>query len=38
MANFSGEPVAGHWVLKVVDLAGRDVGKFNSWTLHIVPA
>jgi len=38
LAKFAGEPVAGRWVLKVADLAGRDVGKFNRWELRITPA
>jgi subtilisin-like proprotein convertase family protein len=29
-----GEEVHGNWVMRVSDLAGRDVGKFNSWRLE----
>ena len=30
-----GEPCAGGWTLKVQDLAARDVGKLNRWSLRI---
>ncbi len=32
-----GKPIQGNWRLKVADLAGRDVGKLNRWSLKIVP-
>ena len=31
------KPIQGNWKLKVADLAGRDVGKLNRWSLKIVP-
>ncbi len=37
LANLNGEPIAGTWILHVVDLAGRDTGKLNSWGLQITP-
>jgi subtilisin-like proprotein convertase family protein len=30
-----GQAVQGNWVLRVTDLAGRDVGKLNKWSLEI---
>lgn len=32
------QPIQGNWVLQVIDLAGRDVGKLNQWSLEIVYA
>ncbi|TVT72102.1 MAG: S8 family serine peptidase [Denitromonas halophila] len=31
----AGEPIAGTWKLQVQDLAARDVGKLNRWSLDI---
>jgi M6 family metalloprotease-like protein len=33
--DFAGQPAAGDWQLKVVDAAGRDVGKLNAWRVVI---
>jgi subtilisin-like proprotein convertase family protein len=30
-----GKPVQGTWTLRVMDLAGRDVGKLNRWGLRL---
>jgi subtilisin-like proprotein convertase family protein len=38
LIEFSGEPLAGRWILQVADLAGRDVGKLNRWELRLTPA
>jgi serine protease AprX len=35
LAALVGETTAGSWRLLVVDLAGRDVGKLNRWSLRI---
>ncbi len=35
--GFDGVDAAGAWTLHVVDSAGQDVGKIESWTLHITP-
>jgi extracellular elastinolytic metalloproteinase len=29
-----GEETSGNWVLQVTDLAGRDIGKLNKWSLE----
>ena len=34
LAAFIGEPMKGNWVLKIKDLAGRDVGTLNEWSLE----
>jgi extracellular elastinolytic metalloproteinase len=34
LRSLVGEEVHGNWVMRVSDLAGRDVGKFNSWRLE----
>jgi extracellular elastinolytic metalloproteinase len=34
LASLVGEEVRGNWIIRVSDLAGRDVGKFNSWRLE----
>ena len=34
MAAFIGEPMKGNWVLKIKDLAGRDVGTLKEWSLE----
>ena len=33
-----GQPITGHWTLRIADLAKADVGKLNRWNLEIVPA
>jgi M6 family metalloprotease-like protein len=33
LAAFVGQPIKGNWILRVTDLAGRDVGKLNGWSL-----
>ena len=35
LADLLGAEIAGEWRLRVADLAGRDVGKLNVWTLEI---
>ena len=35
LAAFVGLDAQGDWTLTVVDKAGRDVGKLNSWTLTV---
>ncbi|HEX3033984.1 MAG TPA: M36 family metallopeptidase [Thermodesulfobacteriota bacterium] len=35
LANLVGQPMDGSWLLRVVDLAGRDIGKLNRWSLEI---
>lgn len=32
---FSGDPVAGNWVLNVADWCAADIGNFTSWSLDI---
>jgi extracellular elastinolytic metalloproteinase len=34
LRSLVGEDVRGNWVMRVSDLAGRDIGKFNSWRLE----
>jgi subtilisin-like proprotein convertase family protein len=29
------QAIQGSWVLRVTDLAGRDVGKLNTWSLEV---
>ncbi|MDJ0705568.1 MAG: proprotein convertase P-domain-containing protein [Leptolyngbyaceae cyanobacterium MO_188.B28] len=36
LANLNGEPINGDWRLNVRDLASRDIGRLNRWTLEIV--
>jgi len=36
IADYVGRPAAGTWRLKVTDLADRDVGTLDSWSLDIV--
>jgi M6 family metalloprotease-like protein len=38
LLSFVGQPCAGPWVLRVADLAGRDVGTLNSWRLELTTA
>jgi extracellular elastinolytic metalloproteinase len=35
LAELVGEPVLGDWEMRVADLLGMDVGKFNSWGLEL---
>jgi subtilisin-like proprotein convertase family protein len=35
LAALAGQSVKGNWVLRVTDLAGRDVGKLNKWSLKL---
>jgi extracellular elastinolytic metalloproteinase len=35
LAALVGESVEGDWTLRVADLLGQDVGKFNSWSLEL---
>lgn len=35
VSTFNGEPVAGHWTLRVVDNARLDTGTIESWSLVI---
>jgi extracellular elastinolytic metalloproteinase len=35
LAGLAGEEIAGRWVLRVSDQAGRDVGKLNRWALSL---
>jgi subtilisin-like proprotein convertase family protein len=37
LGKLAGESIRGEWRLKVADLAGEDVGKFNRWSLKIIP-
>jgi M6 family metalloprotease-like protein len=34
LAAFIGEPMRGNWILKIKDLAGRDMGTLNQWSLE----
>jgi extracellular elastinolytic metalloproteinase len=35
LAVLANKPVQGNWELRVKDLAGRDAGKFNNWSLEL---
>jgi subtilisin-like proprotein convertase family protein len=35
LAALVGQPVQGNWVLRVRDVAGQDIGKFNRWSIEI---
>jgi subtilisin-like proprotein convertase family protein len=35
LAALAGQPMPGNWVLRVVDLAGLDIGKLNRWSLEL---
>lgn len=35
LRNLIGQPIQGNWVMRVTDLAGRDVGKLNKWSLEL---
>jgi subtilisin-like proprotein convertase family protein len=37
LSSLVGQPCTGDWILRVADLAGRDVGKLKSWRLEVVP-
>ena len=30
-----GQPIKGNWILRVMDLAGRDVGTLDTWSLRL---
>ncbi len=36
LSKFVGEPITGSWKLKVADVAGKDLGKLNHWSLKII--
>jgi len=35
LAGLIGESIQGDWQLRVVDLLGQDIGKFNHWSLEL---
>jgi extracellular elastinolytic metalloproteinase len=35
LVDLTDAPIQGNWELRVKDLAGRDVGKFNKWSLEL---
>jgi subtilisin-like proprotein convertase family protein len=35
LSRFKGEPASGRWTLEVIDAAAVDIGKLNTWTIHI---
>ena len=35
LATLVGQEIQGSWVLRVTDLAGRDVGKLNKWSVEL---
>jgi extracellular elastinolytic metalloproteinase len=35
LAQFTGDPAQGSWTLMISDLAGRDVGKLNRWSIAV---
>lgn len=36
LTTLAGKPAQGNWTLRVIDLAGRDVGKLNRWGLKLL--
>jgi serine protease AprX len=36
LTTLTGKPAQGTWTLRVMDLAGRDVGKLNRWGLQLL--
>jgi subtilisin-like proprotein convertase family protein len=36
MAVLKGQKMQGNWMLKISDVAGRDVGKLNKWSIDLV--
>ncbi len=36
LSGMLGQEMKGNWTLKVADLAGQDVGKFNKWSLELL--
>jgi subtilisin-like proprotein convertase family protein len=38
LATLVGQPIGGNWVLRVADLAGRDVGQLSKWSIEAVAA
>jgi len=37
LGTLAGQSIQGDWCLKIADLAGKDLGKLNRWSLWIVP-
>ena len=37
LATLAGQPAAGSWRLKLVDLEAQDVGKLNAWRVLVKP-
>ncbi|MFQ6023200.1 MAG: M36 family metallopeptidase [Acidiferrobacterales bacterium] len=35
LATLIGQPIQGNWILRVADLLGQDIGKFNKWSLEL---
>jgi subtilisin-like proprotein convertase family protein len=35
LAPLIGQSMKGDWVLRMIDLAGQDVGKLNKWSLEL---
>ena len=35
LAALAGQQIQGSWVLRVADLLGQDIGKFNKWSLEL---
>jgi subtilisin-like proprotein convertase family protein len=35
IAGLIGQPIKGNWILRVMDLAGRDVGRLDTWSLRL---
>ena len=38
LATLVGQTIAGNWILRVSDLAGRDVGMLDKWSIEAVAA
>lgn len=36
LATLIGQPIQGNWVLRVADMIGQDIGKFNRWSVEIM--
>ena len=36
LASFKGQLIRGNWILRVTDVAARDVGRLNRWGMEIV--
>jgi subtilisin-like proprotein convertase family protein len=35
LAALTGQPIQGSWVLRVADMLGQDIGKFNRWSVEL---